>query len=40
MHHVSFLPREKETADKVEQLRIVLKKLPAENYSNLRYVNH
>ncbi|XP_030196643.1 SH3 domain-binding protein 1 [Gadus morhua] len=29
---------EKETADKVEQLRIVLKKLPAENYSNLRYL--
>ncbi|CAL8302399.1 unnamed protein product [Lota lota] len=29
---------EKETADKLEQFRIVLKKLPPENYSNLRYL--
>ncbi|XP_030630966.1 SH3 domain-binding protein 1 [Chanos chanos] len=29
---------EKEIEDKLEQLRIVLKKLPPENYSNLRYL--
>lgn len=29
--------REKETDEKLKQLRIVLQKLPTENYNNLRY---
>lgn len=30
--------REKEMDEKLKQLRIVLQKLPTENYNNLRYV--
>jgi hypothetical protein len=30
--------REKELTDKLEQFKIVLKKLPSENYNNLRYI--
>lgn len=38
IYRVSFLRREKETTDKLEQLRTLLQKLPPENYSNLRCV--
>lgn len=34
-HFLNF--REKETDEKLKQLRIVLQKLPTENYNNLRY---
>lgn len=37
---LSFVVREKETDEKLNQLRVALQKLPTENYNNLRYSVH
>lgn len=38
LKHDLFLPREKDPTEKLEQFRVLLKKLPPENYNNLRWV--
>lgn len=36
--HDLFLLRQKDMTEKLEQFRVLLKKLPPENYTNLRWV--